>query len=383
MENNNTAFQMESLEPRQLLSAPDGLSPQQVKHAYGFDQIYFRIRNHWHRGTGAGQTIAIIDAFHAPTIQNDLQVFNAQYGLPDTDASGAPVLTVAMPQGRPPVDTGWASEISLDVEWAHAIAPKAHILLVEAASDSTADLVAAINYARQQPGVVAVSMSWGGDESPFQKADDKILTTPAGHIGGSGLRGGITFVTSSGDTGAPTSWPASSPNVVAVGGTTLHVDSAGNWLSETGWKGSGGGPSTIEKTNSPDVAYDADPLTGFAVYDSTPDYDPFKKKTYVGWQVVAGTSAGAPQRAALIPIADQGRSMQRLGSLENAQTRKALYSFPQDDFHDIVVGNNGFSAGPGYDLVTGRGTPKADRITRDFVSWGNTGSGISRRRRLA
>ena len=380
MEKYNTAFRMESLEPRQLLSTVDGLSPQQVAHAYGFDKIYFHIRNHWHRGNGAGQTIAIVDAFHAPTIQRDLRVFDAQFGLPDTDAYGRSVLTVAMPQGRPEVDTGWASEISLDVEWAHAIAPRAHILLVEAASDSTADLVSAINYARQQPGVVAISMSWGGDESPFQKSDDKILTTPAGHLGGFGIKGGITFVTSSGDTGAPTSWPASSPNVVAVGGTTLNVDAAGNWLSETGWKGSGGGPSTIEKTNSPDVAYDADPNTGFAVYDSTADYDPVKKKNYVGWQVIGGTSAGAPQWAALMAIADQGRAMRGFGSMDVAQAHKAIYAFPQDDFHDIVVGNNGFSAGPGYDLVTGRGSPKAERIIGHLIDFGNSGSIFSRKR---
>src|SRR5258708_5739094 len=117
MAKHKTPFQMESLESRQLLSATiDGLTPDQVKHAYGFDQIYFHIRNHWHRGNGTGQTIAIIDAFHAPAIQSDLKVFDAQFGLPDTDAYGRPVLTVAMPQGRPPVDTGWASEISLDVE---------------------------------------------------------------------------------------------------------------------------------------------------------------------------------------------------------------------------------------------------------------------------
>src|SRR5258708_10616129 len=191
MEKYSAAFQMEALESRQLLSAVDGLSPQQVKHAYGFDQIYYRIRHHWQRGDGAGQTIAIVDAFHAPTIQKDLKVFNTQFNLPDTDAYGRPVLTVAMPQGRPAADGGWASEISLDVEWAHAIAPRAHILLVEAASDTTVDLLAAIDYARQQPGVVAGAMWWGGGESPFEKYDEGTLAKPPGAMRGGRALGGV------------------------------------------------------------------------------------------------------------------------------------------------------------------------------------------------
>jgi subtilase family serine protease len=367
---------LEPLESRQLLAADiAGLTPAQVRKAYGFDQVQFsQVVGHGRHGKakhatavsadGSGQTIAIVDAFHAPTVQQDLSVFDQQFGLPDTDAKGKPVLTVAMPQGKPSVDAGWASEIALDVEWAHAIAPKAHILLVEAASDSTDDLITAINYARKQKGVVAVSMSWGGDESPFQHGDDPVLTTPKNHIGGSGRKGGITFVTSAGDGAGFAAWPASSPNAVTVGGTTLSLDANGNWQDEVAWVGSGGGVSDIESTSSPDVAYNANPDTGFAVYDSTPDED-----GSVGWSVVAGTSAGAPQWAALIAIADQGRALRGLGSLDGmSQLKPVLYSVPQDHFHDITVGSNGHPALPGYDLVTGRGSPKADKLIWDFVN---------------
>jgi len=254
-------------------------------------------------------------------------------------------------------------ETSLDVEWAHAIAPRAHILLVSAASPSNDNLLNAIDYARRQKGVSAISLSWGGNESPFEQFYDDYLTTPGGHIGGSNLRGGVTFVSSSGDSGAPASWPAVSPNVVAVGGTTLQLDRNKNYSSESAWAGSGGGFSQFEPvtTVAPDVSYDADPKSGFAVYDSTPG-DANK-----GWQVVGGTSAGAPQWAGIIALVDQGRALHKVGSLNTNQALTALYSIPAGDFHDITTGSNGYNARPGYDLVTGRGTPRADKLIPDLI----------------
>jgi subtilase family serine protease len=341
------------------------LSPQQVRHAYGFDQITLRRGHHRVAGNGAGETIAIVDAFSDPTIFPDLRAFDAQYGLSNRDATGGFALSVATPDGVPQANGDWGGEISLDVEWAHAIAPGAHIMLVEAASDSTQDLLSAINFAREQYGVVAVSMSWGGTESPFETFDDALLTTPHRHRDSDGLRGGITFVTSSGDAGAQTAWPAASPNCICVGGTSLNVDANGDYLSESAWSGSGGGSSRIEGTNAPDVAYNADPNTGYAVFDSTPD-----SQGDVNWQVVAGTSAGAPQWAALIAIVDQGRNLHGAGSLDGpSQTINAIYSVPQSDFHDITTGNNGlFAAEPGYDLVTGRGSPVASLLVPDLVA---------------
>ena len=365
--------QFETLEARRLYSGsslPDGLSPAQVRHAYGFDQVKFRMHRRDVLADGRGETIAIVDAFAAPTIVNDLKVFDAKFGISDKDSTGKFALTIATPNGVPPANGSWASEVSLDVEWAHAIAPGAHVLLVEAASDNTSDLLNAIDYARRQTGVVAVSMSWGGDESPFETSDDAILTTPRRHYGGNGLRGGVTFVTSSGDTGAPTSWPASSPNVVAVGGTTLTTKLDGTWTDESAWSGSGGGPSQIEGTFAPDVAYNADPNTGFAVYDSTDD-----GQGNVGWGTIGGTSAGAPQWAALFSIVAQGRAYNGLGSLDGPnQSLDGIYTMPQSNFHDIVTGSNGYPAHTGYDLVTGRGTPLAQKVVPFLITFNSYSS---------
>src|SRR5262249_38513604 len=156
-------------------------SPQAVRHAYGFDQLIFTNGKHRVHANGSGQTIAIVDAYDAPNIAHDLRTFDKTFHLPDTDANADFVLTKATSIPRPPTDTGRTQEFRPDVEWAPATAPRAHSLLVEAASASTSNLLNAIDYARRQPGVVAVSMSWGGDESPFETYYDDYLTTPAFH----------------------------------------------------------------------------------------------------------------------------------------------------------------------------------------------------------
>lgn len=356
-------FELEALEPRQLLSySPAGLTPAEVRAAYQIDRIQFQYRNLHLAGNGAGQTIAIVNAHDAPNIAGDLHNFDAEFGLSDLDAYGHFALTKVMPQGKAPADAGWSLETALDVEWAHAIAPEAHLLLVEARTASLGDLLSAVNYARRRPGVVAVSMSWGGDEFGAESLLDSIFTTPAGHIGGFNMRGGVTFITASGDDGAPAGWPAVSPDVLVVGGTTLHTAPGGKYLGETGWSGSGGGPAWFENTASPDVAYDADPGTGFSVYDSTGG------GTDGPWYQVGGTSAGSPQWAGLIAIADQGRGYQGKGSLDGPHdTLPALYRMPPADFHDITSGYNGYFAGPGYDLVTGLGSPVANELVDDLT----------------
>ena len=189
-----------------------GYGPAQLRHAYGFDQVALPGGA---SPNGTGETIAIIDAFDAPNLAGDLAVFDAHFGLPappsfvKVSESGSSTL--------PATNASWAQETSLDVEWAHAIAPGASILLVEANSASDLDLGTAVNYARNQPGVVAVSMSWGGSEFPGEQSVDALFTAPANHPG-------VAFVTSSGDNGAGVSWPASSANVLSVGGTTLKLD---------------------------------------------------------------------------------------------------------------------------------------------------------------
>jgi hypothetical protein len=350
---------------------PAGFSPQQIRQAYGFNPIYFS--NGTIKGDGSGQTIAIVDAYNQPNIRSDLAAFDSMYGLP-----APPSFTVVNQTGGstlPATDTGWGMEESLDVEWAHAMAPGANIVLVEANSSSTPDLMTAVNYARNLPNVSVVSMSWGsnGGEYSVETSYDSDFTTPSGHKG-------ITFVASSGDNGSSAApiYPSVSPNVLAVGGTQLAINSAGNYQSETAWSGSGGGISAYESQPSyqkgivtqtrtmravPDVAYNASSGSPYAVYDTS---------GYGGWIEVYGTSAGAPQWAALVAIADQGRALNGKGTLDGAtQTLPAIYQMPSSDFHDITTGSNGaYSAAPGYDLVTGRGTPIANLVVNSLVSYG-------------
>jgi subtilase family serine protease len=350
-----------TVKPADSSASPSQFAPAQILHAYGFDKLPYN---------GAGQTIAIVDAFDHPNVLGDLQTFDRRFKLPD------PPSFVKHKMGAPAVNGAWAGEIALDVEWAHAVAPRANILLVEANSDSGQDLLDAVAYAAAQPGVVAVSMSWDVGEFSSEGLYDSSFTTPAGHIGGSGLPGGITFVAASGDTGAGAQWPASSPNVLAVGGTILKTTANGTYVGEPAWSASAGGKSLYEKEPSwqsgaqssgmrgaPDVAYNASTTSGFLVYDSQPD-----SVGDSGWLVFGGTSAGAPQWAALVALADQGRAQLRkpLGSLGNVQS--ILYMLPSGDFHDITTGTNGYHATPGYDFVTGLGSPRADLLVLALIN---------------
>ncbi len=255
------------------------------------------------------------------------------------------------------------------MEWAHAIAPKASIVLVEANTDSLTDLVStAVPTAASLPGVSVVSMSFGTlGEFDGESFYDSAFQTPSGH-------NGVTFLASTGDHGAAESgYPAFSPDVVAVGGTTLTT-SNGAYVSETGWSDGGGATSLFESKPSyqsglpdsersiPDVSFDADPNSGVAVYDS---YD----SPSCPWVEVGGTSLSAPCWAALIAIANQGRVLYNLGTLdgpsETLPDLYGLYNNPasyQSDFHDITTGNNGKPAGVGYDLVTGIGSPIANQL---------------------
>jgi len=353
----------------QASTSPTGLTPSQVRHAYGFDQLSCSFTGTWGDPNlcGYGQTIAIIDAYDDPNIEKDLAVFSNQFGLPAcTSANGC--FIKATPQGLPRSDQGWALEISLDVEWAHAIAPGAKILLVEAKSNKLSDLLAAVDYAVKQLGVHQVSMSWGGSEFSSETTYDTHFNVA-----------GVSFFASSGDSGNGVLWPAASPYVIGVGGTTLNVDNYGNVISETAWSGSGGGISSYElepsyqvnygiisngKRGVPDVSYDADPNTGFPVYDS------FGYRGQKGWFQVGGTSAGAPQWAALFAIVNSGRSTPisstsfGTGTLIYDAASNAVYS---SNYRDITVGSNGncgsvCTATTGYDFVTGLGSPLANNL---------------------
>ena len=329
------------------LTWPGGYTVNQVRRAYGFDKI---------SGTGAGQTIAIVDAYGCPTIQSDLAAFSQAAGLP------SPQLTIAYQGGGPPKssDAGWALETALDVEWAHAMAPDARILLVVTQSAGGSDLLAGIDLAVAQ-GATQVSLSWGGGEFVGEQTLD-------GHFN----RAGVSFFASSGDSGAGVSWPAVSTYVCAVGGTTLKLDSVGNVTSETAWSGSGGGKSayvtipTWQKQNAsasatsgtargvPDVSYDADPATGFNVYMTTP----YNGRT--GWFGLGGTSAGAPQWAAMCAVANSARAATGRSGIN--QINGLMYGFSSSAWRDVISGSNGLPATSGYDLVTGLGSPTTSII---------------------
>src|SRR5262249_45000669 len=206
-------------------------SPQQVASAYGINGISFSGVS----GNGAGQTIAIVDAYSDPNIQADLAAFDAHFGL-----SAPPSFTVDN-LGATTTDPGWSLETALDVEWAHALAPKANIVLVEAPDASLSSLLNAVRTAASLPNVSVVSMSWGTNEFYGEWNLENIFNTPAGHTG-------ETFVAASGDSGAWSgpSFPAVAPNVLAVGGSTLSLGSGDSYGSETGWTDSTGGFSGLD-----------------------------------------------------------------------------------------------------------------------------------------
>ncbi len=169
-------------------SGPVGLTPAQIRSYYGIDQISFSSGSVL--GDGTGQTIAIVDAYDDPTIAQDLKAFDQQFGIADPPSFSKVYAAGYQPQA----DSGWSEEIALDVEWAHAVAPNANIVLVEAKSAQLGDLLSAVDTARNLPGVSVVSMSWGSSEFRGETSYDSYFTTPAGHTG-------ITFVGASGDSG--------------------------------------------------------------------------------------------------------------------------------------------------------------------------------------
>jgi subtilase family serine protease len=313
--------------------SPVGLSPAQMKAAYGFSTGLT---------AGAGKTIAIVDAYDLPTAANDLNVFSSAFGLPLCNSSNPCFKKVNQTGGTsyPKYNAGWGLEIALDIEWAHAIAPGAQILLVEANSNSNANLYAAEDYAKAHANYV--SNSWGGSESSGEISSDS-------HF----VQSGVAFFASSGDRGLPATYPSASPNVISVGGTTLNFNSDGTLASETGWSSGGGGCSVYEtapsaqspfstalcgtKRATPDVSLDADPNSGAAVYDSSNYYG------QSGWWQVGGTSLSSPMWA--------GRA-----AVSGMVVNSAYVYGSNITFRDITVGNNGAPCLTGFDLCSGRGS---------------------------
>jgi subtilase family serine protease len=322
--------------------------PSDIRQGYDLNPLYARGVN------GSGTRIAIIDAFGDPSMSKDLSSFDSQTGLPPA------TMNTYYPDGQPATrDSGWALETALDVEWAHAIAPAATIDLVVSYDSGLGHMFDAMKLvANTLTNETVLSMSFGLSESQYPTtgsltiaATHNLFVTMTSH--------GTTPFASSGDNGATTccdvSYPASDPLVVAVGGTTLNLDSSANYVSETTWSGSGAGSSIVFAKPSwqqglgdsmrdiVDVSYDADPNTGVLVIEGSSRFQ------------VGGTSAGSPQWAGLDALISQAAN-HRYGSIS-----PKLYNLTS--YHDITTGSNGFfNAGSGWDYPTGLGTPDANRI---------------------
>jgi subtilase family serine protease len=314
---------------------PQGLTPSEVKAIYNLPS------------TGGKGTIAIIDAYDDVSIEKDLGDFSKTFGLaPCTTANGC--FEKHKMSTKESTNSGWALETTLDVEWAHAIAPGAKILLIEAPTPSGKNFLSAIDYAVSRSDVVAVSMSFGGAEFPEEVSLDSHFSSKSGAV----------FFASAGDNGSGASWPASSPNVIGVGGTYVSFTTRGTVKTETAWSGSGGGVSAYEKEPTfqsaysiprsggmraiPDVSYDADPASGFSI-----------ERGGV-WRTVGGTSAGAPQWAAIAALGSGVNNAHFYSDKASSNSRQY--------FRDIVSGTNGAcgyvcDAREHYDYVTGLGTP--------------------------
>lgn len=334
-------------------TSPSGETPQSLS-----TQVY-SLPDPSTSGTGSG-TIVLVDAYDYPTAENDLNTFSSAFGLPRTCASGAnPCInfrTIYAGGARPQLDCGWGQEAALDIEWAHAMAPHANIVLVEAASSSFSDLFnavdVAVNTIKQTGTGGEISMSWGGSEFSLESQYDSHFT-PTGAT--------VVFFASSGDSGGANIYPSVSPYVVSAGGTTVNRSSTGQFTSETGWSGSGGGPSRYEprpawqdtiakivgsRRGAPDLSFDADPQSGVSVYDTT------SCQGNSGWMVFGGTSVAAPSLAGIVNSAAKFRS-------SSASELTAIYSDMSNalDFRDITSGKAGRNrATPGWDFVTGVGS---------------------------
>ncbi|RZF27277.1 peptidase S8/S53 subtilisin kexin sedolisin [Paraburkholderia sp. UYCP14C] len=341
--------------------------------------------------TGAGQTIVIVDAAGSADVASDLNAFSSYYGLPQCNATNGCFQQINLSSAPAASSNDWDMEIGLDVEWAHAMAPAAKIVLIEAASANVADLFKALQASVAQPNVAAVSMSWGAPEYASE--------TRSNYDGFFKQHPGVAFFAAAGDTGNDGSnqiYPAASPYVTAVGGTTIaSLVLPQTSTSEIAWSQGGGGASIYEtmpafqsaylkathssalklnkgKRGIPDVAYNADPSASpVAVYVKG------------GWYAIGGTSEGAPQWSAIVARLGQylngkGSSVSGLLTPNNGfngviyQTR--LNQASNSGFYNVTVGSNDTSgkpcalctAGPGYDDVTGLGVPNVGNLLGSF-----------------
>ncbi len=369
-------------------------TPAQIRAAYGLPAMPSS-NTAWSAlqaaQMGAGQTIYIIGAYHNPNAAAELAAFNQKFGLP-TCATKTLSTTATLPLPRasttscelivvyntaaggmtstaPAYNAGWATELALDVQWSHATAPGARIVLIEAPDASVNSLVGSIKLANAMgPGIV--SMSFGAPEGSWTPSVDAVFTAAQ-----------MTYLAATGDSGVSVSWPSVSPNVLAVGGTTLTYSGTGS-RSEVSWSGTGGGisaymsPPSYQSNTVPgmgmttrrvvaDVAFNADPATGQYTAVMSPG------STTVNWLSVGGTSLSTPQWAGLLAVVNAHRSLNAKTPLGLAHTTLygQLASVPGTyaaSFADITRGSHGTcatcTAKVGYDQLTGLGTPNANSL---------------------
>ena len=394
-----------SVTPDQQTNPVYGYRPAQLEGAYDLNNIYFGgiNGNGGIKGTGAGQTVAIVDWGDNPAFLqtsdpnwanpslNSLYYFDQYWGLPNTgftftkyDQNGN--------VGGVGINLGTGIEIALDVEAVHLAAPQANIDLVEASSTSIPVLYKAVETAATLPGVSVVSMSFGADLEYFgegyleQQLDSEFLEPALA------ANPNVTFLAATGDNGASRNsllYPSASPLVVGVGGTSVYLNSQDQWETEYGWSGSGGG---ISNTYTEPVWQEPFQSTG---YRTLPDvsadagvgltvYDPFDFGASSPWDEVGGTSLATQLWAGMLAIANQGLRAGRPGGARRSDERNAddpldaglpvwfgrhplLYAA---DYHDITFGYNGYSAKPGYDFVTGIGSPESPTLLPNLAAYG-------------
>lgn len=366
-------------------------SPAEIRSFYGVDSLI-------NAGTtGRGRTIAIVVSYGSPTIVQDLHTFDAAFNLPD------PTVKIVAPLGEaPPTDHGWVLETSLDVEWAHALAPDARILLLTSPVNETEgtqglpEFLALLRYAKSH-GADVISQSWGATEETLMTKKGRAMVNKLHHFYAEATKKRISLVTGSGDGGTTgldqsmqrtypfrvAQYPASDPYVLSVGGTTLSVGADGS-RGEVAWPFSGGGVSKLFPEPAyqrglpkrlqtflhghrgyPDVAYDGSPESAVPIVMNGQ------------WYRGAGTSAGTPQWAGILALADSAAG-KRVGDIHSAIYSLARGNRYHTDFHDITTGSikdppeltgkeQPLKATAGWDPATGLGSPNTKALVADLI----------------
>lgn len=383
--------------PRSISFIKDCQTPQSMRLAYGIAPLI-------QKGfTGKGQTVVDIVSFGSPTLQQDMDVFDQQFGLPAITIQQISPLNI--PESDPHHDkAGWASETTLDVEIIHALAPEAGIVVLTSPVAETEGTIGLpefrqlLQYTLDHKLGTIISQSWGASEATLGDAAGQKETQQWDALYKQvTTQDGFTILSASGDNGATdftdlnatqlastptTSFPADDPWVTAVGGTTLTRQGQG--FNEVAWNQSGGGFSTLfpvpsyqqnlptdvktvqkNRRGVPDVASNGNPDSGLAMYQNGV------------WSTAGGTSASTPVWAALVAIGDQ-MAGHPLGFINPALYKLANSPRYAQDFQDITLGNNsvdtngtvvqGYSATTGWDAITGLGSPNAVNLLPDIIA---------------